>query len=247
MFFLVEHESTAKNKLMAFRLLHCMVSLCSEHLQQGHKKLPIILPLCIYHGEISPYPHSTDLYDHFADPEFAREVAFKPFTLIDLTILSDEEMSQHGLAALMEMLFKHYRAKNFLSIMRKMLQSQLIQNVVKQLNISYLNDMLNYVLSTTQDETEPKAAQHLIQALISAFPEEPTRKSIMTFAQQLKEEYKQEFMNTIARQLQQQSLEQGRREEDLIIAKRMLARGTNREFIKNVTSLSDQDLLDLKD
>lgn len=113
LFFLVEHESTAKNELMAFRLLHYMVSLSAEHLQQGHKKLPIILPLCIYHGEISPYPHSTDLYDNFADPGFAREVAFKPFTLIDLTILSDEEISQHGLASLMEMLFKHTELRTF--------------------------------------------------------------------------------------------------------------------------------------
>ncbi len=51
-----------------------------------------------------------------------------------------------------------------------MLQNQLVQNIIKQLNISYLNDMLNYVLSTTQDETEPKAAQHLIEELIKAFP-----------------------------------------------------------------------------
>jgi predicted transposase/invertase (TIGR01784 family) len=246
LFFLVEHESTAKNELMAFRLLHYMVSLSAEHLQQGHKKLPIILPLCIYHGEISPYPHSTDLYDNFEDPEFAREVAFKPFKLIDLTILSDEEISQHGLVSLMEMLFKHHRARNFLSIMRKMLKTNLVQNVINQLNISYLNDMLNYVLSTTRDETEPKAAQHLIQEIIKAFPEEPTRKTIMTFAQQLKEEYKQEFMNTIAQTLQKQSLEQGRREEDFIIAKRMLNMGADHDFIKKATGLSDQDLLALE-
>ena len=71
---------------MAFRLLHYIVSLSHEHLQQGHKKLPIILPLCIYHGEVSPYPHSTDLYDNFEDSELARKVAFKPFKLIDLTV-----------------------------------------------------------------------------------------------------------------------------------------------------------------
>lgn len=80
----MEHESTAKDELMAFRLLHYIVSLSYEHLQQGNRKLPIVLPLCIYHGEVSPYPHSTDLYDNFEDPELARKVAFKPFKLIDL-------------------------------------------------------------------------------------------------------------------------------------------------------------------
>ncbi|WP_235776166.1 Rpn family recombination-promoting nuclease/putative transposase [Rickettsiella massiliensis] len=169
-FFLVEHESTAKNKFMAFRLLQYMVSLSAEHLQQGHKKLPIILPLCVYHGEVSPYPHSTDLYDHFDEPDFARQVMFKPFKLIDLTIFSDEEISQH-VAALMEMLFKHHRAKNFMVIMRKMLQNRLMQNVVKQLPISYLRDMLSYIVHTTQDEYELQATHHLIKELIQAFPE----------------------------------------------------------------------------
>ncbi|BBB15366.1 transposase [Candidatus Rickettsiella viridis] len=242
LFFLVEHESTAKDELMAFRLLHYIVSLSYEHLQQGNKKLPIILPLCIYHGEVSPYPHSTDLYDNFADPEFARKVAFKPFKLIDLTVLSDDEISQHGLAALMEMLFKHQRDKNFLSIMRKMLQSHLVQNVIKQLNISYLNDMLNYVLSTTQDETEPKAAKRLIEELIKAFPEESARHTIMTFAEQLKEDYKQEFMSTLAQQLKQQ----GEYNRALDIAKSLLAEGMPIALVKKVTKLSDLDFIELE-
>jgi hypothetical protein len=65
----------------------------------------------------------------------------------------------------------------------------------------------------------------------------------MTFAEQLKEDYKQEFMDTFAQQLEQK----GRKEEDLVIAKRMLARGTDRNFIKDVIGLSDQDLLNLED
>jgi predicted transposase/invertase (TIGR01784 family) len=234
LYFLLEHQSTA-TPLMAFHFLYAIVSLSNEYIKQGHKKLPIVLPFCVYNGETSPYPYSCNLYDNFEDPELAREIAFKPFKLIDLTVLSDEEISQHGLVSLMEMLFKHHRAKNFLSIMRKMLENNLVQNVIKQLNITYLNDMLNYVLSTTQDETEPKAAQHLIEELINAFPEEPARKTIMTFAQQLKQE------------ALQQGLQQGRREEDLVIAKRMLNMGADRDFIKKATQLSDQDLLSLED
>ena len=253
LFFLLEHQSTA-DPLMAFRFLHTLVSLSYEHLKQRYTKLPIILPFCIYHGETSPYPYSTSLYDCFEDPEFAREVAFKPFKLIDLTVLSDEEIKTHGLVGLMEMLFKHQRDKNFLSIMRQLLQSQFVQKVIKQLNISYLTDMLNYIVNTSQDDNEPQAAQHLIQELIQAFPEEPARKTIMTFAQQLKEEYKQEFMGTLAQQLRQeglaqgleQGLEQGRRQEDLVIARRMLNKGVDLSFIKEITQLSHQDLLNLE-
>jgi predicted transposase/invertase (TIGR01784 family) len=35
LFFLIEHESTTKDELMAFRMLHYMVSLSYNHLRQG--------------------------------------------------------------------------------------------------------------------------------------------------------------------------------------------------------------------
>ena len=189
------------------------------------------MPFCIYHGEKSPYPYSTSLYDCFDDSEFAKEIAFRPFKLIDLTVLSDEEIKTHGLVGLMEMLFKHQRDKNFLSIMRKLLESQFVQNIIKQLNISYLTDMLNYIVNTSQDDSEPKAAQHLIEELIKAFPEEPARKTIMTFAQQLKQE----------------GLQQGREEERYEMAKNLLAEGLSLDLVKKVTKLPDLVLTKLED
>jgi predicted transposase/invertase (TIGR01784 family) len=236
LFFLIEHESTTKDELMAFRMLHYMVSLSYNHLRQGHKKLPIILPLCLYHGEDTPYPHSTELYDCFDDPELARELAFKPFKLIDLTVLSDEEISQHGLAALLEMLFKHHRSKQFLSIMRQLIQSNLIQDVIRQLDIAYLTDMLNYIVNTGQDETDPQAAQHLIHELIQVFPQE--REVIMTFAQQLKQEGRQKGL--------QEGIRQGRRQEGILIAKKMLAKGLDIAFVKELVDISENELADLE-
>ena len=243
LFFLIEHESTTKDELMAFRMLHYIVSLSYNHLRQGHKKLPIILPLCLYHGEDTPYPYSNDLYDCFNDPELAREIAFKPFKLIDLTVLSDEEISQHGLAALLEMLFKHHRSKQFLSIMRKLIQSNLIQDVIRQLDIAYLTDMLNYIVNTSQDKTEPQAAQHLIHELIQVFPQE--REVIMTFAEQLKEEGRQEGL-ILAQQLKQEGRQEGRQEQEIMIAKKMLAKGLDSAFIKEFIDISEKEWADLE-
>ncbi|WP_342220778.1 Rpn family recombination-promoting nuclease/putative transposase [Rickettsiella endosymbiont of Miltochrista miniata] len=186
---------------------------------------------------------TNDLYDCFDDPELARELAFKPFKLIDLTILSDEEISQHGLAALLEMLFKHHRSKQFLSIMRTLIQTNLVQNVIKQLDIAYLTDMLNYILNTSQDETRSQAAQHLIHELIQVFPQE--REVIMTFAEQLRQEGRQEAIqegSVFAQQLKQE----GRQEEGIMIAKKMLAKGLDITFIKELTNISEQALADLE-
>jgi recombination-promoting nuclease RpnB len=166
----------------------------------------------------------------------ARELAFKPFKLIDLTVLSDEEISQHGLAALLEMLFKHHRSKQFLSIMRQLIQSNLIQDVIRQLDIAYLTDMLNYIVNTGQDETDPQAAQHLIHELIQVFPQE--REVIMTFAQQLKQEGRQKGL--------QEGIRQGRRQEGILIAKKMLAKGLDIAFVKELVDISENELADLE-
>ncbi|MDQ8040102.1 MAG: Rpn family recombination-promoting nuclease/putative transposase [Rickettsiella sp.] len=56
------------------------------------------------------------------------------------------------------------------------------------------------------------------------------------------ENYEEDVMNA-AQQLQQQ----GRREEDFVIAKRMLDMGADVDFIKKATQLSDQYLLSLED
>ncbi|MES2997889.1 MAG: Rpn family recombination-promoting nuclease/putative transposase [Pseudomonadota bacterium] len=228
-FFLLEAESTANENLMAFRKLQYTVGVMDQHIQQGYKKLPIVLPICIYHGSQSPYPHSLDVYDLFDDARLARQVAFKPFTLIDLTTLSDEEISQHGLAALMEMLLKHGRAKNFLTILNQRIE--FIRGILNQLGKEYRRFVVKYMINETQDEA-PNAVDQLVQTLVTAFPGE--KDTIMTFAQQLEQKGLQK------------GLKQGRREEDLVIAKRMLNMGVDYNFIKKATHLSDQDLLNLE-
>ena len=64
----------------------------------------------------------------------------------------------------------------------------------------------------------------------------------MTFAQQLKEEYKQEFMGTLAQQLKQEGRQEGRYE----IAKSLLAEGWSLDLVKKVTKLPDLDLAELE-
>ena len=58
--FLIEHQSTA-DSLMAFRKLEYNVGLMRQHLNQGAEKLPVIINICLYHGEKSPYPYSNTI------------------------------------------------------------------------------------------------------------------------------------------------------------------------------------------
>jgi len=52
---LIEHQSTP-DRHMAFRLLRYAVAVMQRHLDAGHTKLPLVIPVLFYNGKRSPYP-----------------------------------------------------------------------------------------------------------------------------------------------------------------------------------------------
>lgn len=95
---LVEHQSTA-DKHMAFRLIRYAVAAMQRHLEAGHKKLPLVIPVLFYTGKRSPYPYSTRWLDEFDDPALAGKLYSSAFPLVDVTVIPDDEIagpSQHG-------------------------------------------------------------------------------------------------------------------------------------------------------
>ncbi len=53
---------------MAFRLIRYTVAAMQRHLDAGHKKLPLVIPVLFYTGKLSPYPYSTNWLQEFDDP-----------------------------------------------------------------------------------------------------------------------------------------------------------------------------------
>ena len=65
-------------------------------------------PVTLYHGKCSPYPFSMDLFDLFRKKDLAKKILLDgPFPLIDLTVIPDEILLEHGYVAAMEVLQKH--------------------------------------------------------------------------------------------------------------------------------------------
>ena len=225
LYVLIEHQSSA-DELMAFRKHQYCVMLMDQHLAQGYKKLPLILPVCLYHGKKSPYPYSTDIMDCFQTPNLAKEYLFQPFHLIDLTILSEEEIQQHGLAALMEMLFKHYRARNVVNIINRLIDFQLLQNTVKKLGVDYLETVLKYLLETL-NRNEAVMPKQVLQKIAKALPGE--KEKIMTLADQLRFE----------------GMEQGIQDGIALMAKNMLQEGIDFQKVVDITGLDEQKVKSL--
>ncbi|UUM20751.1 Rpn family recombination-promoting nuclease/putative transposase [Mycoavidus sp. SF9855] len=215
---LLEHQSTA-SKHMAFRLLQYTVNLMGDHLKAGHNSLPLVLPICLYHGAVSPYPYSTDIFEDFDDVEMARALVFKQFQLIDLTMLPVDTLKQHGAASLMELLFKRYQERNFIETIRQLADQGILKMAISHTTESYFFAMLEYIGSNEQGK-QPQKAEDLFKLLSTVLPEK--RESIMTFNEQLRQE--------------------GERQKALAIAKKMLAEGSEPAFVKKVTGLFDEDI-----
>jgi predicted transposase/invertase (TIGR01784 family) len=220
--FLIEHQSTA-DRHMAFRLWQYTLKVMQDHLQAGHDTLPIVLPLCLYHGTESPYPYSQDIYEDFADPVLARQCVFQPFQLIDLTQIPLQDLEQHGVAAVMEILLQSYH-QNIIRLLQHLTQTGLLTQTIHQTGSHYLESMLNY-LAECGDELNASAADQLIEILNSALPGQ--HKTIMTFKEQFKAEGRRE----------------GHAEGLLTAARGMLLRGMSTQEVSSIMPMLDGDRL----
>ena len=106
-YIIVEHQRKP-DKWMAYRLLRYQVRIMDYHLKKkSQRNLPLIVPMVFYNGD-KPYPYSTDLFDLFGEQQpLAKDVLFRPFTLIDLTQISDDVLKKMQWVGIMGLVQKH--------------------------------------------------------------------------------------------------------------------------------------------
>lgn len=192
---LIEHQSTAE-KLMPVRILKYELELLHLHINKygEEAKLPIIVPLVFYNGDKSPYPHKTNIRELFADVELAEKFPLGNFKLIDLTVIPNEEILQHGKIALLEMLAKHIRVRDFKSVVQLLLKA-VINAHSNHLSKSLFDSAITYLINAREGkELEPLF--HEIIANVSEY-----RETIMTYAEELRQEGEQKAQKEIAQEL----------------------------------------------
>jgi predicted transposase/invertase (TIGR01784 family) len=227
LYVLVEHQSNP-DELMAFRLLEYQVKIWRQYLKQTKgpcKKLPLILPMIYYSGKHKPYSYSTDLMDCFLNPKVARENLFKPYHLIDLTQISDDELKKHSLVAGLELIQKHIRDRDLSALMQKMLQEGLLVRIINHAG-DYYEVLLNYVAAHS-DLKEYEAFFDETEKLIL---EPERRKKMMTLAKRLEKKGRLE------------GKQEGKQERNLEIAKNMFKLGRPMTEISKVTGLKESEL-----
>lgn len=224
---LIEHETTPR-KLTAFKLLRYQVAIMKQHLEQGNQTLPIVIPLLFYRGKKSPYPFTTDIIDCFENKKLAQETFLKPYPLIDITVIPDDELRQHEGLAILELVQKNIHQRDALEFIKDIA----VQVAGQLLTQEQFNSLLYYI----SHEGESRDFTGFYASLSEALPN--YREDIMTLAQQLKQEGRQE------------GLQEGEQRKVLAIAsiaEKLLAEGRSPESVKKITGLSEKELMALVD
>lgn len=219
----VEHQS-APDKLMALRIVNYQTAELLAYAKQNPlQALPSIVTF-IYHQGKKPWPYSLEIKDLFAQPKVAMQYFAKPI-LIDLPLISDEELKKHQSIGAVEVLLKHVRKKDFKQKIKILFA--LLRTVDDSSRAIVLKYAINFI--------------DVSKAELSAAIEEclPNDKDIMmNMAERWTQEGREQGM--------QQGIQQGAERKLRDIARNMLKKGCADLFIQEITKLSLQEIADLK-
>lgn len=219
LYLLLEHQSTP-DKLMPFRILKYICNIIAHHLEVTNQNtIPLIYPMVVYHAE-RPYPFSTDINDLVdAPPDLVKRYFLKPFQLIDLAKIEDQELKNHAWAGAMEFALKHIFARDIFPYLRDI--TELLHRIDQSGGRDYISIVLQYVLERAELK-DKEAFFTLINTKISS----EVGENIMTIAEQLRTE--------------------GKLEKGYEIAKRLLSKNLELQFIAEMTGLSLNTLKELQ-
>jgi predicted transposase/invertase (TIGR01784 family) len=212
-YMLIEHQSKAET-LMPLRILRYQLSILQKHIDE-HKidgNLPSVVPLVFYNGLKSPYPYATDIRDLFADVDIIDKMPLGTFGLVDLTVMSNDEILKHGKLALLEMVLKHIHVRDFRKV------AELIYNAVF---IAYRDDiqkgLFDSAVAYLMKAREAQELQPLFEQIITNI--DNYKGDVMSYEETLIQKGRQEGVQ-IAQNMVKELLRSG--VDDAIIAKASL-------------------------
>ncbi|MBV4367978.1 Rpn family recombination-promoting nuclease/putative transposase [Erwinia phyllosphaerae] len=223
---LIEHQSSP-DRQMSFRLMRYAIAAMQQHLDAGHKKLPLVIPILFYHGAVSPYPYTMDWLQGFSNPDLARQLYSCEFPLVDITAIADDKIITHRRVAMLELLQKHIRLRDLATLEEQLIA--LLKN--GEIHDEQLILLVNYIVQAGQATDAEGLLRRLAQ----------------------RSSKHKEILMTIAEQLEQiglkKGLKQGRTEgakqAKLEVARKMLAGGLDLNMVRKMTGLPTKALKQL--
>ena len=236
---LIEHQSSP-DKHMAFRLLRYAVAAMQRHLEAGHKKLPLVIPVLFYTGKRSPYPYSTRWLDEFDSPEVAEKLYSSNFPLVDVTVIPDDEIAGHRSMAALTLLQKHIHQRDLAELVDRLAPLLL----AGWLSSSQVVSLVYYIVQAG----ETSDAEAFVRELAQRVPQHGD--ALMTIAQQLEQKgiekgIEQGIEQGIEKGIQL-GRQEGRNEGKLEVARTMLQNGLDMNTVMKMTGLSEEELSQIR-
>jgi predicted transposase/invertase (TIGR01784 family) len=220
LYLLFEHKSYLDERV-GFQLLRNMVKIWERCIKQNKriKKLPVILPMVIYHG--SERWNSDFSLSSFFDtlPELRLYVPGFKMEVFDISHIPDEQIKGDILLQACLMLQKYIFNADLIEKVPDILG--LFKTLSgKNTGIEYLEVMLRYMFASVEDKKREKLEKEVTKAIKAG----------------------EDFMPTIAEALVQEGIEKGKLEGKLEDAQKMIEKRMTNADIRDITGLSIKDI-----
>lgn len=241
LYVLVEHQSTP-DRFMALRLLEYALAILRQDREQGGEYPPIVVPFCVYYGEVSPYPFSTEIWDCFKDRDLAKAIMFSAFGLFDLTTVTSEALKSDGLASFFQYLLKCNGEPLPIRFLREAQLAQLVL-VLSQLGNgqAYVRSAMKYIFNAVSSRGKGGPDDDPMLLLTEIVPDD-MRGEAMTFADQLRQEGIKEGIHKGKLEGIQEGKLEGKLEGQETIATTLLKRGFLVDEVQSLTGLPPERL-----
>lgn len=217
-YILIEHQSTP-DRHMAFRLLRYAVAAMQRHLDAGHKKLPLVIPILFYTGH-KPWPYATRWLDNFDHPTLAARLYGRAFPVVDVTLIPDDEIMRHRSMAALTLLQKHIRRCDPATLPKKLATLLKTERITGQ----QFSTLINYLVRAGETPDMDAFLRELAQRV---------------------PQHKDKLM-TIAEQLEQRGIAKGRTKGKREVARSLLNMGIPFEVVLQATRLPRKELARLR-
>jgi predicted transposase/invertase (TIGR01784 family) len=217
--YLLCEQQTKVDLNLAFRLLVYIVRIMEEHRKQHPKQpLPLVYPMVVYTGD-EPWTAPLDIFPLFGEAEdIARQIFLKPYQLLDVNRIDDDELRRQELFGLVAFVLKYRKTIDFKRFLKRLLPwlHEIEEHFPSSISLGGI--VLKYII----DRSPQGDLELLVQEAQDYLSEELTGE-IMTIAQQLEKKGFEKGM-IIAQQWKNEGVQEGLQQGEAALLKRLLQR-----------------------
>lgn len=234
-YLLIEHQSRP-DKMIAWRMMNYAFSTMNQHLQQGYKSLPLVVPILFYHGKKKPYPFPVNWMSCFPLTSLANKLYSNNFSLIDLTSIDDDILLTHKKAAVMEIAMKYVNSCHDLNKIAMLLSKAINQKNCRDEDTIIVVEYLFSILDASDFE-------FVINKIVEQV--DSHREVIMNIAWRLENKGFELGKNEGIKLGKTEGIEIGKKIVQIELAQNLLKENFDLSLIEKISGLSMQELEEL--